>query len=148
MGRTATNFRLGKEGLMARTFPKKNSSGFSLVEMMVALLILSISILALTSVTLTSIRANMGNDVRNAAVRLTGEITEDLFKEPFDDLVSSVAPHQTRTVRLRAGDKDFTVRWTVTPTTATLKQIFITVEYTIKEKTYTNKSVVYRPSET
>jgi prepilin-type N-terminal cleavage/methylation domain-containing protein len=126
----------------------KRDDGFTLVEMMVALVILSVSILALTSVTITAMKVNLDNDTRNAAVRLTGEITEDLFIVPFDSLVSSVAPHQTRTVQLRGATKDFTVKWTVTSTTATLKQILIVVSYDIKGKTFTNRSVVYRPSET
>lgn len=141
MDRIVLNYKWGHK------FLGKRHRGFSLVEMMVALVILSISILALTSITLTSMKANVGNDARNAAVRLTGEVTETLFKVPFDDLVSSVDPHETRTVRLRGTDKNFTVSWTVTPTTATLKQIVIKVKYYIKEKPYTNQSVVYRPSE-
>lgn len=126
----------------------RRDDGFTLVEMMVALVILSVSILALTSVTITAMKVNLDNDTRNTAVRLTSEVTEDLFREPFDSLVSSVDPHETRTVQLRGASKDFTVKWTVTSTTATLKQILIEVSYKIKDKTYTNQSVVYRPSET
>lgn len=126
---------------------QKNCRGFTLVEMLIALLILSVSILALTSVTLTSIRTNLDNDLRNAAVRLTGEITEDLFIMPFDSLVSTTTP-ETRTVKLRGMDQTFDVSWTVTATTATLKQVAIVVSYNIKGKPYTNRSVIYRPSET
>lgn len=134
------------DGMTGKAIARREA-GFSLIEMMVALFILSVSILALTSVTITSMKVNLDNDTRNAAVRLTSEVSDDLFAGNFDDLKTLSTP-VTRTVRVRGADRDFKVNWTVTSTTATLKQVVITVSYDIKGKTFTNQSVVYRPSET
>lgn len=123
----------------------KREAGFSLAEMLVALVILSVSILAMTSMTLTAIKVNVDNNMRNTAVRLTGEITEDLFITPFDQLVTG---SETRTVNMRGINRTFDVDWTVTSTTATLKQVVVEVTYEVKNKEFSNRSVFYRPSET
>ncbi|MDT8421529.1 MAG: prepilin-type N-terminal cleavage/methylation domain-containing protein [Desulfuromonadales bacterium] len=125
----------------------KRESGFTLIEMMIALFILSVSILALTAVTITSMKVNLENDARNAAVRLTSEVTDDVFAIDFDDLKTLTTPLKPK-VRIRGAEKEFTVNWTVTDTTATLKQVVITVSYDIKGKTFSNQAVIYRPSET
>jgi len=122
-------------------------SGFTLLEMMIATFILSVSILALTAVTITSIKVNLENDARSAAVRLTSEVTDDLFSVDFDGLKTLTTALKPK-VNIRGIEKEFTVNWTVTSTTATLKQVVITVSYDIKGKNFTNRSVIYRPSET
>lgn len=132
----------------------KRQAGFTLIEMMIALFILSVSILALTAVTITAMKANLENDARNAAVRLAGEVAEEIYTIDFNaaDLepTSADVPAVTRTlpVNLRGIEKDFSVTWTVAEVSATLKRVDITVSYDIKGKNYTNRSVVYRPSET
>lgn len=131
--------------MVMKTALIKRETGFTLAEMLVALVILSVSILAMTSVTITAIKTNTDNDMRNTAVRLTSEITEDLYIVPFDQLVTG---SETRTVNMKGINKTFDVDWTVTSTTATLKQVVVEVGYDVKGKEYTNRSVFYRPSET
>jgi type IV pilus assembly protein PilV len=122
-----------------------NSRGFSLVEMLIALLILSVSILGMTSLTLTSIRTNLDNDLRNGAVRITTEVAEDLGAMPIEDVVSTpVLTPETRQVSIRGVNVPYTVTRTVTSLTNDLRQIDITVSYTSKGVTKTNSAVVYK----
>ncbi|PLX91501.1 MAG: hypothetical protein C0619_07320 [Desulfuromonas sp.] len=134
----------------------KRQAGFTLIEMMIALFILSVSILALTAVTITAMKANLENDARNVAVRLTGEVAEEIYSMDFsaakleptgvgdDPHVMDPVPD----VDLRGVKKKFNVTWRVAEISATMKRVDISVSYDIKGKTYTNRSVVYRPSET
>ncbi|MBI3756125.1 MAG: prepilin-type N-terminal cleavage/methylation domain-containing protein [Deltaproteobacteria bacterium] len=61
----------------------RQETGFSLVEMMVALVILTVAVLGLLDLTITSIKTNVQNDIRSAAVRLTSQTAEVLLARPF-----------------------------------------------------------------
>lgn len=145
MERIAHCCRFSNKG-MKMTLKEMNhdTRGFTLIEMMVALLILSVSILALTSVTLTAIKTNMNNDLRNTSIRLTTEAANDLFDLSFDALDSSMA-NQIHNVAVRGGSKEFTVSWVVTSQTSSLKQIVVTVQYETKGITRNNRAIFYRP---
>ena len=66
----------------------RESDGFSLLELMISLVILTVSILALLSLTITSIQANLQNDIRNAAIRLTNQTAEVLLAQPIETLTT------------------------------------------------------------
>lgn len=120
---------------------QRDMRGFTLIEMMIALVILSVSILGMTSLTLTSIRVNMENDLRNAAVRVTTEVAEDLGALPIDEVITGT---ETRQVIIRGGNYAFTVARNVSPLTNDLRQVDITVSYTHRGITQTNSAVVYK----
>lgn len=122
---------------------KRDARGFTLIEMLIALVILSVSILAMTSLTLTAIRANLDNDLRNAAIRLTAEVAEDLGAMPIESVVATVTP-ETRQVSIRGGVFPYQVTRTVTTLTNDLRQVNITVSYTSQGVTKTNSAVVYK----
>lgn len=65
------------------------AEGFSLIEMMIALFILTVAVLGLLDLTITSIKTNMQNDIRNTAVRLTSQTAEVLLARPFDTTCGS-----------------------------------------------------------
>jgi prepilin-type N-terminal cleavage/methylation domain-containing protein len=117
--------------------------GFSLVEMMIALVILSISILALSSITITAIRENTKNHLRDSAVQITKETIENILAEPFDSLDDGTA---TRNVSLRGTSKDFEVEWAVTEKSGSLKEVSITVETNFGGATISNQAIVYKHS--
>jgi type IV pilus modification protein PilV len=119
----------------------KNTEGFSLIELLVALVILSISLLALASIIITSIQVNRQNDCRNTAIRLTTETTENLLAQPIDLLSNS---NSTVSVKIRGVALPYTVSTNIIPLTSDLKQINITVSYSLKGQQYTNNSVIYK----
>jgi len=144
----------------------KNSKGFTLIEMMIAIFILSFSILALLNLTITSIQANMQNDIRNTAVRLTNQVSEILLAVPIDAVVpGGLTPYDNTNAVLkdplglnvdyfkqypdpvqtmRGGTQLYAVTWTVSTLSNDLRQIEITVQYTYRNQTYTNRAVVYK----
>jgi len=62
--------------------------GFSLVEMMIALFILTVAVLGLLELTITSIRTNLQNDMRNTSIRLTSQTAEILLAQPIDSVAT------------------------------------------------------------
>jgi prepilin-type N-terminal cleavage/methylation domain-containing protein len=138
-----------------------NKRGFTLIELMIAMVIIMISMLALLTSIVTSMAANTGNEIRNTAIKVTNETAEALLALPIDDAELSTGTPHTYTVstwtsgqqargfpnptqRIRAFDFTYTITWSVTPPSANLKQISITVAYSYKNKDYTNSSLVYK----
>jgi prepilin-type N-terminal cleavage/methylation domain-containing protein len=116
-------------------------SGFSLLEVLIATVILSVSILALTSLTITSMQVNLENDLRNASVRLTTETVETFLTQPIDGIVSGTT---LRDLNIRGGSQRFTINWTVVSLTNDLLEIQIQVAYIHRGQTRTNNSVLYK----
>lgn len=135
------------------------AKGFTLIEMMIAMFILSVSILALLSLTVTSIQANLQNDVRNTAVRLSSQAAEMLLAQdfnriaaggltPYDGTNSALLPdykqYPNPAQTIRNATQTFNVTWTVSPSTTDLREIVITVQYTFRGKSYNNTTVIYK----
>ncbi len=133
--------------------------GFTLLEMMIALFILTVSILGMTSLTLTSIQANHQNDLRNTAIKLTSEIAEILLTQPSVNIVSGgLTPYAATNTALvpsylsypnpnqpvKGGSQPYTATWIATTLTSQLTQIDITVSYTYKGQTHTNNATIYK----
>ncbi len=138
---------------------ERDSGGFSLIEMMIALFILSVSVLALLNLTITSIQVNLQNDLRNTAVRLTNQTAEILLAQPIANVVSGgLTPYDgTNTAltpdyrqypnpvqTLKGGTQTYSVSWVVSNLTNDLRQITITVQYSYKGTQYTSNTVVYK----
>ena len=68
--------------------PAGNSKGFSLIEMLIAVVIIAFTLLALCSAMVNAISANLGNELRNTAVRLTNQTAEVLLALPIDSIQS------------------------------------------------------------
>lgn len=160
MERAVRNYNLQEEGKgMEEKKGERDSRGFSLVEMMIALFILSVSILALLSLTLTSIQVNLRNDIRNTAIRLTNQTAEILLVQPIGNVVSGgLTPYDGTNSALspdfrqypnplqtiRGSTQTYAVTWVVANLTNDLSQITITVQYNYKGTQYTNSTVVYK----
>lgn len=136
-----------------------DNSGFSMVEMMIALFILTVSILALTTLSITAIRANHQNDLRNTAIRVTTEVAEILLAQPIDNITTgNLKPYDTSNLALtpsykyypnpvqpiKGGTQEYTVSWTATRLTGDLMQIDITVGYIYKGLQHTNNAIIYK----
>lgn len=64
----------------------KDDGGFSLIEMVVSIFILSITLLALLSTLITSLRAAQENEARVRATALSNELLERMIAQPWDRL--------------------------------------------------------------
>ena len=64
---------------------RNNGRGFSLVEMLIAMVIILVAILGLFQVTLLSIDSNVSNVLRDEAVRLAEERMDQLKSLPVTD---------------------------------------------------------------
>lgn len=138
----------------------KNNKGFSLIELMIALVILQLSLLGLLSVMVTSISSNLDNEVRNTAIRLTTQTAEALYGLHFEDSLVTGGTHlrddsntnqdlrgfPKETQRIRGGfDQIYNISWTVTDQSPNLKEITITVAYTDpKGALLSNSAVIYK----
>lgn len=119
----------------------RDRRGFTLIEMMIALVILSVAILGMTSLTLTTIRTNSENELRNAAVRVTSEVAEDLGALAIEDVIDGTS---TRQVNIRGVNVPFTVILDVESLTNDVSQVEIEVRYTIRGIQKNNSAVVYK----
>jgi prepilin-type N-terminal cleavage/methylation domain-containing protein len=155
-------------GILAR-----NSNGFSLVEMLVALVIIAITLLGLSAATLSSINVNLGNDLRNTGVRLTNQTAEILLALPVDGINScgmtpdpdgpnynasytyddtnaclGIGADYTRfpnpVQSVKGFKQNFNITWGVTALNSNLRQITITVAYRYRNENFTNNAVIYK----
>ncbi len=143
--------------------------GFSLIELIIAMVIIMISMLAVLTVILKSTTTNLQNDLRNTAIRITNQTAEALLALSIDDSdvsatldptgLTRIASAHTRTaspspqdnkglpktiVSIRGFQTTYTITWDVAAPTGNVKQINITVGYTYKNRPLTNAVVVYK----
>lgn len=70
--------------------PKRRERGFTLIEVMVAIAILSFGILAVATMQTSAMRANYKGYRLTEAITLAQDRIEYLATQPFDDLVSGL----------------------------------------------------------
>jgi prepilin-type N-terminal cleavage/methylation domain-containing protein len=151
-----------------------NNRGFSLVEMMIALLIIAISFFALSSAIVSAISVNNGNELRDASVRLTTQTAEVLLSLPFDDIASCGLMKDTEATDYNGayqyndgnkclgpneGDykkyphpvqsvknvqRNFNISWNVSPLSEDTRQITISVAYRNNGEDHINNAVIYK----
>lgn len=147
-----------------------NNKGFSLVELMIAIVILMFSLLGLLAVMVNSINANATNEVRNTAVRLTNQTAEALLALSFTDNEVAAAgagpacpagpgTNHTRTLanvnqdlrgfpqlmqNIRGFQQLYNISWCVTDLNTTTKQISILVTYTYGNTPFTQESIIFK----
>jgi prepilin-type N-terminal cleavage/methylation domain-containing protein len=147
--------------------PVPKNKGFTLIEMMIAMVIIMVSMLALGTMMEVTMNTNMTNEMRSAAVRLTNQTAEALLAIPTtqDSAIDPLLTASTTTYTRIAGDshqdsvglpkirqsirgtsQTFNIQWVVADTTPTMKQIQIMVSYQYKGKTLTNSALVYKHS--
>jgi prepilin-type N-terminal cleavage/methylation domain-containing protein len=122
-----------------------NSKGVTLVEMMVALVILLFVSLALMQTSLMSMRTNLQNALRDEAVNIADMRINQLQSLPFPDppatnaLTATVNTPETPIQRnLRGFTATYTPTRTVADINATTKQITISVAWVYRGQTFTH----------
>src|SRR3989338_6172686 len=144
------------------------ADGFSLIEMMIALFIVTVAVLGLLDLTITSIRTNMQNDMRNTSIRLTSQTAEILLAQPIDSIstcgltpdasgsnynssytysaaniclyTSDYARYPNPNQTVRNGTVSYNIHWLVSSPTNDIRQITITVSYSYRGQPYSNKA--------
>ena len=134
-----------------------NKKGFSLVEVMISLVILLLVFMGLIQTSIVSIGANMRNEIRDEAARLTSDIMTQLRAAPFDDLDRSpitAAPASPdpanftvaaalTTRSIRNATIPYTVNVIIQSLDADHKQITMTTQGTWQGETMTHTIVTY-----
>jgi Tfp pilus assembly protein PilV len=128
---------------------------------MIAVVFIMISMLALLTAIVTSMRTNLENDLRNTAIRLTNQTAEALLTlsiDPITDTELTDGSHSRTAGNTAQNEKGFplteqtvrgsrqtyTIQWAVVSRTTNVKEVTITVSYTSRNKPYTNTAVIYK----
>jgi prepilin-type N-terminal cleavage/methylation domain-containing protein len=151
----------------------RNNKGFSLIELMVAVVIIAVAMLALSSVMINAITVNLGNDLRNTSLRLTQQTAEALLALPIESISScGLTPDKNASnysaaytydnankclgnteeyknypdpvQSIKGFQQPFNIAWSVTALSNDLRQITISVSYRHRNEDHLNNAVVYK----
>ena len=100
---------------LMRTTAKNNQEGFTLIEVLIAMAIFAVGILALGGLQVTYIGGNASAQMQTEATALGAQVIEQLKSLPFDaaELDSAANPHQPPA----GGSGPYDVQWTVADNT-------------------------------
>jgi len=139
--------------------PVRNKKGFSLIEMMIAMVFIEISMLALLTTLTLTMQINVENEVRNTAIRIANQTAETLMTlsmNPRDaDLTDGAHVRAVGTDQdtkgfppveqsIRKYRQTYNVGWTVVTKSDKVIQVTITVGYSYKNKSLSHSSVMFR----
>jgi Tfp pilus assembly protein PilV len=117
---------------------KRSKAGFSLVETVVATMVLSVGVLCVVNLTRWSFQAMYETERATLATQLSqSKLDENRGKNLFDSLTSG-----------RDTTNGITRTWTVTPVETALKQVVVVVQWTAlpgHSRSITNVTYVRRP---
>jgi len=93
-------------------FGKNNQSGFTMIEVLIAMALFMIGILSLTGLQATCISGNASARIQTEATAIGTQMVEQLRMLPEDhsDLDASGNPHELK----RNGSQSYTIRWEIT----------------------------------
>ena len=117
---------------MRLTVSQKNR-GFTLIEVLVAICILVIGMLAVLSALVTTMEQNLNNLSMDEAVRIAEETMNGLRNSSFVTLMTG---NSAVTRNFRNFTRTFNVVWTVTNLSASSKTIQVVVSWTHKGITH------------
>ncbi len=116
-------------------FLRRRSQGFTLIEVMIAVVILAVGLLALMAMQIVSIKANAFSSEMTYSTMLAQRQLETLKNLPFTDvLLTGTTPPASPTLHTLPAIIDskggsYTVNWYVENTTANMKTIKIDVTW-------------------
>jgi prepilin-type N-terminal cleavage/methylation domain-containing protein len=113
----------------------KNKEGLTLIEVMIALVVLLLVFLALMQTALVSIDSNMINVLRDEAVNIAEERMNNARNAPFDTLASLPAAPVSRNIR-NVSNFQYSVVRTVSALNIDSRQVVITVSWNWKARPY------------
>ena len=114
----------------------RNNAGFTLIEFLVAIVILMVGLLGLLQTVNLALQHNLTTQLRNEAVALGDAQMSNELSKPFD-LISTVTSVKSVSRHVLAGDKTFSVTRSGTAMPNS-KQVQIEVSWTYKNNQYTH----------
>jgi len=113
------------------SFVSRQSQGFTLIEVMIALVVLAVGLLALGTMQIVSIRANAFSSEMTYSTMLAQRQLETLKNLSFSDAVLTATTPETPHTLPAVIEKgaSYTVSWEVTDTTSDMKTIDLTVQW-------------------
>ncbi|GFO63910.1 prepilin-type N-terminal cleavage/methylation domain-containing protein [Geomonas paludis] len=129
----------------------RDNSGFTLVEVLVAVVILAVGMFGVLQSINVSLQYNLKNELRNEGVRVGEKYMADLRGKTFDKLSTSYAPFNEQG-KIRSGTKTFVVErasqvLAYDGTQPSTKQLTVTVKWSYRNMSTLNRvvSVVAKP---
>jgi len=112
---------------------RKGEQGFTLIEVLVAIVILTFGLLAVGSMQISAIRGNFMSGNTSMAISLAGEKMEDLLNQDYSsaDLTAGAhAPESISKEGVLGGGGLYSRSWTVTNETSPVrKNVVVTVSW-------------------
>jgi type IV pilus assembly protein PilV len=119
------------------TIVRLDKKGFTLIEVLVACVILTIGMLGILETMVLSMQQNLTNFSRDESVRIAEQTMNELRNSDFTLLANG---NSTVTRSFKNFSKNFTVTWTVTSLTTNSVAIQVVVGWTIRGKTYSHSA--------
>ena len=114
-------------------------NGFTLIEFLIALVILTVGLLGLLQTINLAVDQNMGNVFRNEAVTVVDEMMMRRRAKAFDS-ISTGSKTYIEPRNVRGISKNFAVSEQVDSVTSNSKQISIEARWTKKDATYSHSA--------
>lgn len=115
-----------------------SNDGFTLVEVMVAILILTVGLLGLLQVSIVASEQNLRNAMRTEAVQISEERLLSRRLLPFDNITGGLKSEQVAS-RLRGFTMNYTVERNHTTLSTDSKQLIVTVRWSYKNNAYSHE---------
>ena len=116
---------------------QRNKKGFTLIETLIAVSILTIAMLAILNTIVISFQYGMRNSIRNEAVKMAEKKMNELRNTAFTSLASS-SSSETRTFRNLT--VTYTQQWTVSVLSANSTAIDVSVSWTYMGQSYSHST--------
>lgn len=131
---------------MARN-AKRYKNGMTLIEVMIAIVILMVVSLAVMQTALVGMNTNLQNSLRDEAVNVADQRMNELRNMPFDSIALGTHVEAGIVKASRASNVTYTPTRAITQINADMKQITMSIAWSYRGKNYTHSvtTIMRRP---